>query len=90
MVYTLEKQIILEFIRKYQEQQCLWNTSHPLYSNKGARHRALDIILEKYKELDGMADHTRMKKKIENMRTTYKREYTKVSQYLTHENSVIL
>lgn len=76
---TLEKKYIAEFIQKYREYPCLWNTSNTFYSNKLARNRAEMVLLESYRKVDESADLRKMKKKLENMRTTYKREHQKVT-----------
>ncbi|KAL1501801.1 hypothetical protein ABEB36_007059 [Hypothenemus hampei] len=64
------------FLEVYQEHEELWNPKLELYRNNGARKRALsDIIKRMNKPNLTVSD---MKIKIKNIRTTYKRELTKI------------
>lgn len=89
--YPSEKKLLEELLIMYKETTvCLWNPSHPGYTNKVSRRRAMETLLVKFRELDPSADTYKMKKKIENMRTTYKRERLKVIHtYRSHEYYIV-
>lgn len=73
-----ERKVIKELLQSYKQFPCLWNTTHELYGNGEARKQALAILLETYKLVVEDANIDTLKKKIDNLRTSYKREYKKV------------
>jgi len=80
----LERDVILEFLDFYQKSKCLWDTSHPLYSNREARHDALTEMTGIYQKLSSEANVDMVKRKLENMRSAFKRESKKVSDFTLH------
>lgn len=74
-----------EFIEIYRQNTCLWDVKSKDYSNKIKRNASYDILLKKYKELfpEGTLDN--MKKKINNIRTSFRRELKKVSVSMEKE-----
>ncbi|XP_068629992.1 uncharacterized protein [Battus philenor] len=73
-----EKRLIIELLQLYRDFPCLWDHTHLLYNNREAREQAYNVVLEKYKAIREDATLENLKKKLENMRATYKREYKKV------------
>lgn len=65
-----------KFLDIYQEQELLWNPKNELYRNNEARKSALANIIE-YMNKPNLTEND-LKTKIKNIRTTYKRELTKV------------
>lgn len=73
-----EMKVIVEVLELYKRLPCLWDPAHHLYHTKEERNRAYHILLEKYKTINPDATRDIMKKKIDNMRNAYRREYKKV------------
>ncbi|XP_050298781.1 uncharacterized protein LOC126737773 [Anthonomus grandis grandis] len=67
-----------EFIEIYQEHSCLWDVRSNDYSNKHKRNASYEILLRKLKEINPTATMELLKKKINNMRTAFRRELKKV------------
>ncbi|XP_014271387.1 uncharacterized protein [Halyomorpha halys] len=78
------REILEEFIRAYQNLPCLWRTKSPEYHDKAKREAAYDVLLSTYRIIDGSADKDAVVKKINALRTNYRREKKKVeaSRYL--------
>jgi len=70
-----------DFIELYRNHSCLWNVKCKDYSNKIKRNSSYEILLKKLKEIYPEATTELLKKKINNMRTTFRRELKKVSIY---------
>ncbi|KAJ0176362.1 hypothetical protein K1T71_007541 [Dendrolimus kikuchii] len=67
-----------EIIDMYKNMPFLWNKKHPHYTNQRKRSEGYNLLLEKYSEFDKNATLHVIKKKIDTMRTGYKREQKKV------------
>lgn len=78
---TLERKILTEFLHLYKELPCLWDNREVLYNNKEARDQAYEVLLEKYRQIYDDASILDVKKKIEHMRTAYRRERRKVLDF---------
>lgn len=76
-----ERQIMEEILDLYKDLPCLWDVSNELYKNKQARLNALEILLTKWKTINKNITLESVKKKIENMRTTFFGEQKKVCYY---------
>lgn len=68
-----------DFIELYRENTCLWDVKSKEYSNKIKRNSSYDVLLQKLKEINPQATLDLLKKKINNMRTAFRRELKKVS-----------
>lgn len=79
-VNITEKRLIVEVLELYKDFPCLWDSSHDLYCNKGARSQAWEIILQKWKTGYPRATIEDVKKKIEHLRAAYRRERNKVGK----------
>lgn len=77
-----ERRIVKEFLETYKFLPCLWDPKDKFYLNKDARSQALEILVDKYRIIDSEATVDLIKKRLENMRCAYKREYKKVSETL--------
>lgn len=72
---------ILELYHK--EFPYLWDKSSGMYSNKSMRNDAYKVLTQIYREnFDIDASVDTLKKKLENMRTTYFRELKKVCIFI--------
>ncbi|KAL1448220.1 hypothetical protein WDU94_000601 [Cyamophila willieti] len=67
-----------EFIELYKNEPCLWKVSSKDYHNKIKRAEAFNKLVLKLKEIDPAADKEAALKKINNLRTTFRKEYKKV------------
>lgn len=88
-----ERDVIIEVLEMYKDLPCLWDISHNSYKNKDARQQALEILVEIWKKMDDQATIEGVKKKIENMRAAFGREWKKVSYLcilLLTENKIII
>ncbi|KAF5308019.1 hypothetical protein FQR65_LT18284 [Abscondita terminalis] len=63
-----------EFFDMYKDQECLWKIKSSSYHDKNVRKRAMDILVAKFQEVKADANEEFVKKKINNFRTSYKRE----------------
>jgi len=73
-----ERRFWSEFIEIYREYPCLWKIKSKEYSDKVKRNVAYDLLVEKLKEKDGAATRELVTKKINNMRSSFRKEFKKV------------
>lgn len=79
MSATCEREI-REFINTYRQLPELWNTKSPEYSDRNKKNRAYEILVEKYKPICSLANRKIVTKKINSLRTTYRRDMKKMKQ----------
>nr|CAI5829191.1 unnamed protein product [Callosobruchus analis] len=77
VVETIPKRSV-SFYESYREQVCLWDVKSKDYSNKQKRNASYEMLLQKLKEINPQATIEILKKKINNMRTAFRRELKKV------------
>lgn len=70
--------MMIEFIDIYRENPCLWKLSHPDHKKPHVKHTALLKLLDCIRKEEPNADLARVKLKINNIRTSFKREVRKV------------
>ncbi|KAL4720909.1 hypothetical protein ACJJTC_005648 [Scirpophaga incertulas] len=75
-VTVTERDILIKLLELYFP--CLWDLSHKDYANRDARNQAYLIMLNVFKKNDSAATLKTLKTKLDNMRTSYKRERKKV------------
>ncbi|KAJ8911104.1 hypothetical protein NQ315_003366 [Exocentrus adspersus] len=75
---TKEKEFMIEFIELYKSFPCLWKIKSKEYSDRNAKSQAYDILVEKMQTVDKFANRETVVKKINSMRTTYRKEFKKV------------
>ncbi|XP_073816578.1 uncharacterized protein [Musca autumnalis] len=85
-----EKKFILEFLKVYQTLTSLWDTSCQEYTNKQIKHDQYLKLLEKYREFFRNAELHEMKKKINTLRTNYRRALKELTKYNLDENAITL
>ena len=71
---------LLEFIECYRSETCLWKTKSKDYHNRDKKNAAYKRLVDKYRTIDRSADKNVVIKKINNLRTTYKRELNKMKK----------
>ncbi|KAL4720395.1 hypothetical protein ACJJTC_002057 [Scirpophaga incertulas] len=77
-VTVTERDILIKLLELYKDFPCLWDLSHKDYANRDARNQAYLIMLNVFKKNDSAATLKTLKTKLDNMRTSYKRERKKV------------
>lgn len=73
-----EKEFIREFIELYKSFPCLWKVKSKEYSDRNAKTQAYDILVEKMNTVDESTNRETVVKKINSLRTTYRKELKKV------------
>ena len=79
MACNKEKEVLLSVLDMYKDMPYLWQKEHKDYMNKDVRAEAFKVLLGIYKNFDENATIKTIKKKVENMPTSYARELKKVS-----------
>lgn len=69
-----------KFIEHYESLPVLWNSRLQEYKNKVRRNKALVELLESYKKLNPQATKEDVKKKINSLRSNYRKELKKILQ----------
>ncbi|XP_063633821.1 mucin-2-like [Cydia splendana] len=75
-----ERDVIAEILEIYRDLPCLWDLSSHLYSDKIVKKNAWEILVTKYKEIEPEANEATVKRKIENLKSSYQREVRKVKE----------
>lgn len=69
----------MQVLEKYRDMPLLWQREHQDYLNKEKRIECYKILLKIYLNYEERATIKLLKKKIENMRTNYLKEFKRVS-----------
>lgn len=77
------KDFLLEFIEMFRAQEILWKVKCNDYHNKSKRNVCYDILLTKVQEIDPTANRDLIAKKINNLRSTFRKEHKKVVESKT-------
>lgn len=80
--YVTEKDILFDIIKLYHQNRCLWDTNERMYRSRQARLDAYKGLLERFKAIDPDAELDAVKCKLENMRTSFFRQWKKASRVL--------
>lgn len=67
-----------EFIELYKSYPCLWKYSCKDYRNRSVKDNAYSALLDKLREIDPRADRNSVMRKINALRTSFRREHKKV------------
>lgn len=67
------RDFIKEFILLYRTNGCLWNRKSTYYRNIDHRERAYQNLVKKLKEVDATADRKMVTRKINILRTSFRR-----------------
>ena len=72
---------IVNFLDIFRNFECLWNTSHPQYCIRNAREASLKKLLQELSAAGvETADVEALKKKIKNIKDSYRMEVNKVKK----------
>lgn len=69
---------LTEFIQLYRSFPCLWQVRYKGYKDRLLRNRAYDALVLKLREVNPVADKETVIRKINTLRTAFRREYKKV------------
>lgn len=75
---TLDPNAISDLLTMYRKSPCLWDVNDLHYADRDARKKAWQVIYRKMKEYHKEITLDIVKRKVQNMRTIYKRECRRV------------
>lgn len=75
---SLSREFLTEFIDIYKENPCLWKIKTKDYSNKQKKNYAYEKLSTKLREIEADASKESVVKKINSLRTCFRKEYRKV------------
>lgn len=76
---TSKKDLLLAFIDGYRSLPELWDTTFVAYANRVKKAAAYDVLIEKLKPLEPAANRESVVKKINNIRSVFRKELKKVN-----------
>ncbi|VVD05954.1 unnamed protein product [Leptidea sinapis] len=79
MASQTNREWLEEFIELYRSEPCLWNIKGKEYHNRDLKRSAYTKLVVKLKTVDPRADKGAVVKKINNIRSTYKKERKKIA-----------
>ncbi|XP_050086611.1 uncharacterized protein LOC126571824 [Anopheles aquasalis] len=74
------REFMTEFIMLYESLPCLWRFKCKEYSDRHIKAKAYDILKEKFKEVDPTCTRDTLVRKINNIRSVYRKEVAKVAK----------
>lgn len=74
------RSFLTEFIQLYKTHQCLWNVELKTYNNRFKRDEAYEFLIQKLREIEPNVDKTGVVRKINSLRTVFRKEYVKVEK----------
>lgn len=78
MNFDDNKKFWKEFIELYRENSCLWDVNSRDYANRNARNRAYQALVMKCREKYPNAEKYFVAKKINSLRTSFRRQFRKI------------
>lgn len=78
MSLSEERKFLLEVIEVYRSLPALWNVKSNDYSNRSKKSEQYDELLKKYNEKYPSADKKEVIKKINSLRTNFRKEFKKI------------
>lgn len=78
----MSREFLTEFIDLYRQNECLWKIKSKDYSDKQKKNAAYNILVEKLKEVEPEANKDMIVKKINSMRTCFRKELKKYTTSL--------
>jgi hypothetical protein len=75
---TNKRKALLEFLECYRSLSILWDTNHVAYSNRQKKSDAYNELLNKFKRVETNATRETVVRKINSMRSAFRKELKKV------------
>lgn len=79
------KEFWTEFINLYRSMPCLWNIKSKYYGIRSTRQDAFEELAVKCRDVFPKADVAFVKKKLDNLRSSFRREFRKLIKYPHYE-----
>lgn len=81
-IRNCSREFLTEFIELYQSFPCLWRIKSKEYCDRDKKAMAYEKLVEKYREIDAEANREIVVKKINSLRSVYRKELCKVNSSL--------
>lgn len=79
----MNKEFLIEFIQVYRSLPSIWKVKSKEYSDRIKKNKAYEQLLTKLKEIDKIATVATVKKKIDSLRGSFRKELKKVKASTT-------
>ena len=76
---TVSREFLTEFIHMYREYPCLWKVKSKEYSDRVKKNLTYEHLTTKLKEIDPDANKEKVVKKINSLRSCFRKELKKVN-----------
>lgn len=76
---NFSRAFVQDFIDLYRGHECLWKMKSRSYSDRNMKRMAYEKLVGKLREVDPTADREAVVKKINNLRSAYRKELRKVA-----------
>lgn len=73
----VSREYLTNFISLYKENSCLWKVKSKDYSDKQKKNAAYEVLIEKLKEVDPAANKDAVIRRINSLRTCFRKELKK-------------
>jgi hypothetical protein len=73
-----KRKALLEFLQCYRSLPVLWDTNHVAYNNRQKKSEAYNELLNKFKQVEPNATRDNVVRKINSMRSAFRKELRKV------------
>lgn len=83
-----DREFIIELLQLYRQHPALWKVKSTEYSDRNLKNDAYKVLIEKYKKVNPMADKESVKKKVNSLRTNYRKELKKVHASYRYGTSI--
>ena len=75
------REFLREFIELYRNFPALWKIKSKEYSNRDLKREAYDVMVAKLNDVDKNATKETVIKRINSLRTSWRKEVNEVNQY---------
>ena len=75
---TCSKDFLLEFIELFRQEECLWKLKSKDYYNRSKKDASYGTLIGKVQEVEPDATRDTVVKKINNLRSAFRKEHKKV------------
>lgn len=77
--HTEDRLFWREFIEIYKQHPCIWKVKSKEYSDRNMKNAAYETLVNKLKEKDENANRESVVKKINNLRSSFRKEHKKIT-----------